>query len=76
MLRQEVLKLYRDILRTIKQIPDDNSRNELKEWARHDFRMNKHKTDELTIKNLMQHGRQFLGELKNSLKMSGITGPD
>ena len=49
MLRAEVLKLYRDILRTVKKIPDEYYRNEMKCWARDDFKNNKHLTDEVTF---------------------------
>lgn len=75
MLRQEVLRLYRDIFRTIKQIPEVSSRNEMKEWARSDFRANIHHTDELTIKMLLQHGQRSLNELKTNLELSGIINP-
>lgn len=71
MLRQEVLKLYRDVFRTIRKVPDKNSHSELKEWARHDFRQNMHQTDELAIKMLMNHGLRSLNELKTSLDLSG-----
>ena len=47
MLRNEVLKLYREILRTIKTIPDDFYREEMKRWAQDDFRRNKNMTDEV-----------------------------
>lgn len=48
MLRSEVLKLYRDILRTIKKIPDDFYRKEMAQWARDDFKKNKHLSDEVS----------------------------
>lgn len=72
MLRQEVLKLYRDIFRSIRLIPEASSRKDLKEWARSDFRANMHHTDELTIKMLLQHGQRSLNELKTNLELSGI----
>lgn len=73
MLRQEVLKLYRDIFRNIRMIPEASSRNDLKQWTRSDFRANMHHTDELTIKMLLQHGQRSLNELKTNLELSGIT---
>lgn len=73
MLRQEVLKLYRDIFRCIRQIPEESSRNDLKQWTRSDFRTNSHHTDELTIKMLLQHGQRSLNELKTNLELSGIS---
>lgn len=72
MLRQEVLKLYRDIFRSIRLVPEPSSRIDLKEWTRSDFRANMHHTDELTIKMLLQHGQRSLNELKVSLELSGI----
>jgi len=72
MLRQEVLKLYREIFRTIKHVPDKNSQGELKQWTRSDFRTNMHHTDELVIKMLLQNGQRSLTELRNSLTLSGI----
>lgn len=75
MLRQEVLKLYRDIFRCIRKIPEESSRNDLKQWTRSDFRANLHHTDELTIKMLLQHGQRSLNELKTNLELSGIITP-
>lgn len=75
MLRQEVIKLYRDIFRCIQKIPEESSRNDLKQWTRSDFRANLHHTDELTIKMLLQHGQRSLNELKTNLELSGIIAP-
>lgn len=71
MLRQEVLKLYRDIFRTIRKVPEELSRKELREWTRSDFRNNIHHTEEITIKMLINHGKRSLSELKTSLELSG-----
>lgn len=72
MLRQEVLKLYRNIFRCIRLVPEASSRTDLKHWTRSDFRANMHHTDELTIKMLLQHGQRSLNELKTNLELSGI----
>jgi len=48
MLRQQVLKLYRSLLRAIRGIPDEESKNEVLQWVRTDFRNNKHHTDEVS----------------------------
>ncbi|XP_068145682.1 LYR motif-containing protein 2 [Drosophila tropicalis] len=74
MLRQEVLKLYRDIFRTIRQVPDKHSQMELKAWARYDFETNRQQSDEVAIKMLIQHGRRSLTELKTSLQLSAVNG--
>lgn len=72
MVRQEVLKLYREIFRAIRQVPEKSSQNDLKAWARSDFRNNMHQTDELVIKMQMQNGRRSLTELQNSLHLSRV----
>nr|CAD7439918.1 unnamed protein product [Timema bartmani] len=46
MVRQQVLKLYRDIIRTLRNVNDETSKREILEWARTDFQKNKHHTDE------------------------------
>ncbi|CAG9797942.1 unnamed protein product [Chironomus riparius] len=71
MLRQEVLKLYKDIYRTINNIPDESSRKEMKKWLSDDFRKNKDLKDEITIKMSIQVGMRSLKELQNSLELSG-----
>lgn len=71
MLRQNVLKLYRDILRTIRLVPDKSNQAELRQWARTDFRSNMHHKDELTIKMMLQHGQRSLNTLNASLGLSG-----
>jgi Complex 1 protein (LYR family) len=72
MLRQEVLKLFRELYRTISKVPDETSRKELRLWLREDFRKNKDQTEEITIKMAMQVGQRSLKELQNSLELSGI----
>ncbi|KAK4881764.1 hypothetical protein RN001_005083 [Aquatica leii] len=67
LLKQEVKNLYRRILKTIRQVPDESNRNELKAWARSDFRSNAHHTDEVTIKMLIKSGERSLKELENNL---------
>lgn len=71
MMRQEVLKLYKDIYRTINKIPDESSKKELKRWLSDDFRKNKNLTDEIAIKMSIQVGLRNLRELQNSLELSG-----
>lgn len=73
LLRQEVLKLYRDLYRTINKVPDESSRKDLKLWLREDFKRNKNQTDEITIKMAMNVGRRSLKELQQSLELSGIS---
>ncbi|XP_063362717.1 LYR motif-containing protein 2 [Cydia amplana] len=70
MLRQEVLKLYKDIFRTLRYVADESTRQELREWARTDFRNNKHLTDEATIKSMLFYGKKSLQDLEKSLALS------
>ncbi|XP_076055007.1 LYR motif-containing protein 2 isoform X3 [Oratosquilla oratoria] len=46
MLRNEVLKLYRSILREIQKLPDKSHQQELQAWARNDFEAQRHCDDE------------------------------
>jgi len=48
MVRQQVLKLYRSLLRAIRGIPDEGNKNEVLQWVRTDFKNNKHHTDEVS----------------------------
>ncbi|XP_067627319.1 LYR motif-containing protein 2 [Eurosta solidaginis] len=73
MLRQEVLKLYREIFRTIRLVPDKSNQRELRDWARHDFRLHSEQSDELAIKMMLQYGRRSLTELQTSLDLSGLS---
>lgn len=70
MLRQEVLTLYRTIFRTIRQVPDEKSQLELKDWARREFRENAHHTEELSIKMMLNYGKRCLSELQTSLSLA------
>lgn len=47
LLRQEVLQLYRKILKTVREIPNEQDRKYFLTWARKDFRDNQHQTDEV-----------------------------
>ncbi|XP_046984790.1 LYR motif-containing protein 2 [Schistocerca americana] len=70
MLRQKVLKLYRDILREIRRVPDEGSKAELRLWARSDFRKYQNEKDEYAIKMLIFNGERSLKELKQSIELS------
>ena len=47
MLRSQVLKLYRDILRTLREVPEKDHREDMKQWAREEFRLRMKETDEV-----------------------------
>ena len=73
MLRQEVIKLYRDFFRTIKQLPDPVQRKEVADWVRSDFKTySKACTlkDEDHVKSLLFQGGKSLNELKQNVDLS------
>lgn len=70
MLRQQVLGLYRKIFRTINEISDPQTRIEVEEWARDDFKRNKHVTEEATIKMLLIYGDKCLKELQTNINLA------
>ncbi len=72
MLRQQVIKLYRDFFRTTAQINDAGQRNEIRQMVRTDFKANKavDPAEEERIKALMFNGEKMLRELKQSVDLS------
>lgn len=46
--RQKVLGLYRDMLKTIRQVPDEADRKYLTDWARDEFKRNKDSTNQVS----------------------------
>ncbi|XP_060769956.1 LYR motif-containing protein 2 isoform X1 [Neoarius graeffei] len=83
--RQKVLGLYRNILRTIRQVPEEADRKYLKDWAREEFKRNKEATDQLSeqktnrspkgikdaIRMMITQANNHLEELKRSLALAG-----
>lgn len=47
MLRTEVLKLYKQMLRLVRKIPDQSQRQQLQNFIRQDFELNKKLEDEV-----------------------------
>lgn len=72
LLRQQVLKLYREFFRTTAKISDASHRRDLRDWVRADFKNNKSvdPNDEEKIKALMFNGEKFLKELKQSVDLA------
>ncbi len=50
MLRQEVLKVYKQIIKSVSRIDDDYYKTDMKIWARNDFKANKNMKDEVSIR--------------------------
>lgn len=72
MLRQEVLKLYRTLFRTLRQLPDKGQQEEVAIWVRTDFKANANidPSQEDRIKALVYQGQKMLNELKNNVEFS------
>ncbi|XP_069707404.1 LYR motif-containing protein 2 [Phaenicophaeus curvirostris] len=68
--RQQVLQLYRKILRAIRDVPAEADRRYLKDWAREEFRRNKDATEEDAIKMMITQGNMQLRELERTLKLA------
>ncbi|XP_069075667.1 LYR motif-containing protein 2-like isoform X2 [Pleurodeles waltl] len=68
--RQQVLGLYRKILQTTRQIPNEADRRYVKEWAREEFKRNKDATDEAVIRMMVTQGTMQLQELERSLQLA------
>ncbi|KAM4680088.1 LYR motif-containing protein 2 [Amazona ochrocephala] len=68
--RQQVLQLYRKILRAVREVPAEADRRYLKDWAREEFRRNKDATDEDAIRMMITQGNMQLQELQRTLKLA------
>ncbi|KAM6084705.1 LYR motif-containing protein 2 [Theristicus caerulescens] len=68
--RQQVLQLYRRILRAIRHVPAEADRRYLQEWAREEFRRNKDATEEDAIRMMITQGNMQLQELQRTLKLA------
>ena len=73
MLRQQVIKLYRDFLRTTAKLEDAGQREEIRALIRADFRANQNSNssiEEHKVKALLFHGEKMLQELKQNVDLS------
>ncbi|XP_054900597.1 LYR motif-containing protein 2 [Poeciliopsis prolifica] len=68
--RQKVLGLYRGILRTIRQVPDEADRKYLRDWAREEFKRNKNATNQDAIRMMITQANNHLEELQKSLLLA------
>ncbi|XP_075869158.1 LYR motif-containing protein 2 [Nelusetta ayraudi] len=68
--RQKVLGIYRDMLKTIRQVPDEADRKYLRDWARDEFQRNKNSTNQDAIRMMVQQAINHLEELKKSLALA------
>ncbi|XP_029442333.1 LYR motif-containing protein 2-like isoform X1 [Rhinatrema bivittatum] len=70
LLRRQVLGLYRRILRTTRQIPNEGDRQYVKKWAEEEFKRNKGATEEAVIRMMITQGNLQLQELERSLQLA------
>ncbi|NXD15579.1 LYRM2 protein, partial [Nothocercus nigrocapillus] len=68
--RQQVLQLYRKILRAIREVPAAADRRYLTDWARAEFRRNRDATEEDAIRMMITQGNMQLQELQRTLKLA------
>ncbi|XP_077442726.1 LYR motif-containing protein 2 isoform X2 [Stigmatopora argus] len=69
--RQNILGLYRNILRTIRHVPDRMDRKYLRDWARNEFKRNQNATDQNAIRMMIIQAQNHLEELQRSLALAG-----
>ncbi|XP_022089946.1 LYR motif-containing protein 2-like [Acanthaster planci] len=67
LLRQQVLSLYRDIQRSLRRVPNKKDRDELRVWAREEFKKNKKEKDEIVIRMLLTQGKRTLQEIQSTV---------
>jgi len=69
MLRAEVMKLYRSVIRMSRHL-DQNQRLEVRDFARNSFDSRRHITDETAIRHLLTDGRRQLDQFETAIGMS------
>ena len=73
MLRQQVIRLYRDFFRTTAKLEDAGQREEIRALVRVDFRANQNldtSFNEDQVKALLFHAEKMLRELKQNVELS------
>ncbi|XP_008396711.1 LYR motif-containing protein 2 [Poecilia reticulata] len=68
--RQKVLGVYRSMLRTIRQVPDEADRKYLRDWTREEFKRNKNATNQDAIRMMITQATNHLEELQKSLLLA------
>ncbi|CAB1340438.1 unnamed protein product, partial [Coregonus sp. 'balchen'] len=70
--RQKVLSLYRNMMRTIRQVPDEGDRKYLRDWARDEFKRNKNTTNQDAIRMMITQANMHHDELQSSLALANV----
>jgi len=75
MVRGQVIKQYRDFLKTAKRLPDENAKKDIFDWVRRDFKTNSSipHNQEDQIKSLLKYGERMLKELKQNVDFATAT---
>ena len=75
MIRGQVIKQYRDFLRTARRMPDKNAQQDILVWVRQDFKSNASipNSQEDQIKSLLKYGEKMLKELKQNVDFATAT---
>lgn len=68
--RQKVLGLYRNMLKTIRSVPDEADRKYLRDWARDEFKRNKTATNQDAIRMMITQANMHLEDLRKSLALA------
>lgn len=64
------MTLYRNMLRTIRQVPQESDRKYLRDWAREEFKRNKNATNQDAIRMMITQANNHLEELQKSLALA------
>ncbi|EMD91180.1 hypothetical protein COCC4DRAFT_167099 [Bipolaris maydis ATCC 48331] len=70
--RQRVLALWRDIVRSTANIPDEAARKDMRQFARSEFEQHRRVTDLGHIRYLISHGKTQFQAMKDTLINSGV----
>ena len=68
--RQEVLKLYREIIRSIRKIEEPEDRNYFFKWTQEEFRKYQNETNEESIDYHITRAKKSLKDLCAALNLS------
>ncbi|XP_029983676.1 LYR motif-containing protein 2 [Sphaeramia orbicularis] len=68
--RQKVLGIYRNMLRTIRQVPDEADRKYLRDWARDEFKRNKNATNQDAVRMMITQANNHLETLQKTLALA------
>lgn len=68
--RNRSILLYRRIQRSLRQVADPTSRQELKRWARSDFDRHRHEKDLSKIRYLYSTGARQVQQMEASFALS------